>query len=157
MWIIVEYGGGWCVSICMTNCLCVYKCGCMRWFFSWDFIPIHSITVKHIFIDILLTACSVHCFWQTFYNLFLTAIWQHILTFTLTYGQQCDTIEYTLKPWRAMCIVIKIWYWMILVVWWWGQRSFCSGALVRAQTWRLSASNAAYAVAYCHIYARIHK
>ena len=54
-WIIVEYGGGWCVSICMTNCLCVYKCGCMRWFFCWDFIPIHSVTVKHIFIDILLT------------------------------------------------------------------------------------------------------
>lgn len=54
-WIIVEYGGGWCISICMTNCLCVYKCGCMRWFFCWDFIPIHSVTVKHIFIDILLT------------------------------------------------------------------------------------------------------
>ena len=27
-------------------------------------------TVKHIFFDILLTACSVHCFWQTFYNSF---------------------------------------------------------------------------------------
>ena len=58
LWYKVDYsgyGGGWCVSICMTNCLCVYKCDWMRWYFSWDFIPIHSHTVKHIFIDILLT------------------------------------------------------------------------------------------------------
>ena len=54
-WVIVEYGGGWCVSICLINCLCVYKCGGMWWCFSLDFIHTYHVAVKHIFIDILLT------------------------------------------------------------------------------------------------------
>ena len=69
-WVIVELGGNWCDSICLTKPLCVYKCVGMRWYLSWDFIPIRTHTVKHIYFDILLTACSVHCFWQTFYNSF---------------------------------------------------------------------------------------